>query len=70
MVLHLNQRKNRRQAAQFIVSDGLRTKDFFGGKEEMALPNLTKLRKTRASWGLARTELPTILFAGAYEDSA
>ncbi|RZC32196.1 GPI ethanolamine phosphate transferase 1, partial [Asbolus verrucosus] len=60
----------------FIVADGLRADGIFG-KSQSEAPNLTKIRKTRGSWGVAHTRVPTesrpghiALLGGIYEDPA
>jgi phosphatidylinositol glycan class N len=61
----------------FIVADGLRAEKIFGKGQAVKAPYLTKIRKTRASWGIAHTRVPTesrpghvALLAGIYEDPA
>ncbi|RZB39265.1 Phosphodiest, Metalloenzyme, and/or Sulfatase domain containing protein, partial [Asbolus verrucosus] len=59
----------------FIVADGLRADSIFRKGQTVKTPHLTKIRKTRASWGIAHTRVPTesrpghvALLAGIYED--
>ncbi|XP_044256788.1 GPI ethanolamine phosphate transferase 1-like [Tribolium madens] len=61
----------------FIVADGLRAEGIFGKGQAIRAPNLTKIRKSRASWGVAHTRIPTesrsghvALLAGIFEDPA